>query len=456
MRKYSKHRNYTKTYFFAQDRQKTLFFCYNRGCPLKLAKTFDLKIYERPTINMRSSKKILSLLLTILFLLSVSNAYAKPIGTKASSETQSVSFIHWSDIHLGDSHTPRSVWDEAFAAGRSDDLASFYILSGDLVDNKKLDNLQFNNRVADFCSSYLEPLVKEGKPVLVTYGNNDFYINYNTDPENMRPTMDLWRKAMGDQYYLDELGNGVYPERMGGITWITLNSLIFSPINSCPPDELKSQRERTLSWLEAALSAVPDNNTAVIVCHVPPCTDAYNHKSMWDDNSLKTFHKIVSNIGCHVIVTSGHTHRNELHTLCVSDIETVPIVIVGSIAQKYGYYANYRRTTWEFNKQTGLAENLSWDLKYIDPEKGCRTEVVEGPTLPKTWLDFRRQIAEDDEAYKYYLRDFYSCEDNWSKLISDQKLRQELVEEVFVNTGLEGCDPAVDDSDETEEEAEAA
>ena len=27
---------------------------------------------------------------------------------------------------------------------------------------------------------------------------------------------------------------------------------------------------------------------------------------------------------------------------------------------------------------------------------------------------------------------------------------------VFVNTGLEGCDPAVDDSDETEEEAEAA
>ncbi len=405
---------------------------------------------------MRSSKKVLSLL-TILLLLFVANAYAKPVAEKADiPETQSVSFIHWSDIHLGDSHTPRSVWDEAFAAGRRDDLASFYILSGDLVDNKKLDNLQFNKRVADFCSSYLEPLVKEGKPVLVAYGNNDFYINYSTDPENMRPTMDLWRKAMGDKYYLDELGNGVYPERMGNVTWISLNSLIFSSINSCPPAELKSQRERTLSWLAAALSAVPENSTAAIVCHVPPCTDAYNHKSMWDDESLKTFHKILSNVNCHVIVTSGHTHRNELHTLCISDTETVPIIIVGSIAQKYGYYANYRRTTWEFNKKTGVVENLSWDLNYVDPGKGCRTEAIEGPTLPQTWIDFRQQIAEDDEAYKYYLRDFYSCEDNWSKLTSDQKLRRELVEEVFVNTGLEGCDPAIDDSAEAEEEAEAA
>lgn len=405
---------------------------------------------------MRSSKKILSLL-TILLLLFASNAYAKPIAQKATTpETQSVSFIHWSDIHLGDSRTPRSVWDEAFAAGRRDDLASFYILSGDLVDNKKLDNLQFNKRVADFCSSYLEPLVKEGKPVLVAYGNNDFYINYSTDPENMRPTMDLWRKAMGDKYYLDELGNGVYPERMGNVTWISLNSLIFSSINSCSPTELKSQRERTLSWLAAALSAVPENSTAAIVCHVPPCTDAYNQKSMWDDESLKTFHKILSNVNCHVIVTSGHTHRNELHTLCISDTETVPIIIVGSIAQKYGYYANYRRTTWEFNKKTGVAENLSWDLNYVDPGKGCRTEAIEGPTLPQTWIDFRQQIAEDDEAYKYYLRDFYSCEENWSKLTSDQKLRRELVEEVFVNTGLEGCDPAIDDSAEAEEEAKAA
>lgn len=404
---------------------------------------------------MRSSKKVLSLL-TVLLLLFVSVAYAKPIEKKAVSKTQSLSFIHWSDIHLGDECTPRSIWDEAFSAGRRDDLASFYILSGDLVDNKKIDNLQFNKRVADFCSAYLEPLVKDGKPVLVTYGNNDFYINYSTDPENMRPTMDLWRQAMGEKYYLDELGNGVYPERIGGLTWISLNSLIFSSINSCSPLELKSQRERTLSWVEAALSAVPENSTAVIVCHVPPCTDSYNHKAMWDEESLKTFHKILSNIDCHVIITSGHTHRNELHTLCISEIETVPIIVVGSIAQKYGYYANYRRTTWEFNKQTGLAENLSWDLNYVNQEKGNRSEVVEGPTLPKTWLDFRSQLAEDDEAYQYYLRDFYSCEDNWSKLTSDQKLRCELVEEVFVNTGLEGCDPAVDEAKEVEEEAEAA
>lgn len=404
---------------------------------------------------MRQGKKILSLL-TVLLLLFVSAAYAGPVNKKSASESRNVTFIHWSDIHLGDEHTPRSVWDEAFAAGRQDDLASFYILSGDLVDNKKLDNLQFNKRVADFCSSYLEPLVKDGKPVLVTYGNNDFYVNYNTDPENMRPTMDLWRKAMGDKYYMDELGNGIYPERMGGITWISVNSLIFAANNSCPPAELKSQRERTLSWLEAALAAVPENSTAVIVCHVPPCTDAYNHKAMWDNESLQTFHKILSKVNCHVIVTSGHTHRNELHTLCVSDTETVPIVIVGSIAQKYGYYANYRRTTWEFNNKTGLAENLSWDLNYVNPEKGNRAEVVEGPTLPKTWLDFRCQIAEDDEAYQYYLRDFYSCEDNWSKLTSDKKLREQLVEEIFVNTGLEGCDPAVDDSSETEEDAKAA
>lgn len=401
---------------------------------------------------MYSGKKILTWL-TVCLLLLVANAYAQPIRSQGVPPTQSLSFIHWSDIHLGDECTPRSIWDEAFSAGRRDDLASFYILSGDLVDNKEIDNLQFNQRVADFCSSYLEPLVKEGKPVLVAYGNNDFYINYSTDPENMLPTMDLWRQAMGEKYYLDELGNGVYPERMGGVTWITLNSLIFSSINSCPPDQLKSQRERTLSWLAATLSAVSEKSTAAIICHVPPCTDAYNHQSMWDSESLKTFHKILSNTNCHVIITSGHTHRNELHTLCLSQTETVPIIIVGSIAQKYGYYANYRRTTWEFNRQSGLAENLSWDLNYVDSEKGRRSEAVEGPTLPQTWLDFRRQLAEDDEAYQDYLRDFYSCEDNWFKLTSDQKLRCQLVDEVFVNTGLEGCDPAVDDSAQAEDEA---
>lgn len=40
MRKYSKHRNYTKTYFFAQDRQKTLFFGNNEGCLKSLPKRF--------------------------------------------------------------------------------------------------------------------------------------------------------------------------------------------------------------------------------------------------------------------------------------------------------------------------------------------------------------------------------------------------------------------------------
>ncbi|MGM9999575.1 MAG: metallophosphoesterase family protein [Candidatus Bruticola sp.] len=406
---------------------------------------------------MFASRKIFSLL-TILLLFLTSSVYARQ--PEKNFNTNSVSFIHWSDIHLGDEHTPTEVWDQAFAAGRQDARASFYILSGDLVDNKKLDNLQFDKRVADFCSAYLRPLVKDGKPVLVAYGNNDFYINYNTDPENMRPTMNLWRQAMGDAYYLDDLGNGVYPERLGGATWITVNSLIFSPINSCPPVILKEQRQRTLEWIEAALAAVPDNSSAVIVCHVPPCTDAYNHKSMWDGESLKTFHRLLAEAGCHVIVTSGHTHRNELHVIPVSITEGAPLVIVGSIAQKYGYFANYRRNTWEFNDKSGLPERLSWDLIYVDSERGKRSEIISSPCAPQTWFNFRQQLTEDEESYTAYVRDFYSCVSNWPELSRDEELQSKILNEIIVDSGFklfEWYDTDSEGADETEEtEDEAA
>ncbi|MGM9991679.1 MAG: metallophosphoesterase family protein [Candidatus Bruticola sp.] len=399
---------------------------------------------------MPKSRKIVGLL-TILLLFLTSVVYAEQ--PKKSSNTESVSFIHWSDIHLGEEHTPTEVWNRAFGAGRNDPRASFYILSGDLVDNKKLDNLQFNKRVAAFSSDYLRPLVKEGKPVLIAYGNNDFYINYNTDPENMRPTMDLWRQAMGDAYYLDDLGNGIYPERLGGLTWITVNSLIFSPINSCPPSILKEQRQRTLEWLEAALAAVPYNSTAVIICHVPPCADAYNHKVMWDEESLRTFHSFLAETDCHVIVTSGHTHRNELHVIPISDIEGVPLVIVGSIAQKYGYLANYRLNTWEFNAKSGLPERLSWDLLYVDPNQGSRSEVISNPCDLKTWFNFRKQLVEDEDIYAAYIRDFYACVSNWTELSSDKKLQRRILDEIIVKSGFkldEQCGNC-ENTDKTEE-----
>ncbi len=369
-------------------------------------------------------------------------------GIDSNRVAPSVSFVEWTDIHLGSDKTDLGLWDKAFQQGLNDDLASFYVLCGDMVDNKDADQAAFNKRVDDFSEKYLRTMVDRCDPVILTCGNNDFYINYSTDPNNMRPTLESWKKAMGRQYYLDDLGNGVYPKHFGGLTWISMNSLIFCTKNSCDPAILKEQRQRTLAWIEKALNKVPVRSTAVIVCHVPPCIDAYDHKEMWDKDSMRTFRNILSRTSCNVVILSGHTHRNELHAIYINEAETVPVIVAGSISQKYGYKANYRRHIWEFDHQTGCPNRLSWNLYYVGEPLNDGCDTVEMPTFPQTWLDFMHSLATQNRTYYPYIHDFYSGSDDWYKLSQQSELRSKLVQEVLVTRPSNAVEVKLEAADE--------
>ena len=362
---------------------------------------------------------------------------------QAASWPSSLSFVFWADIHQGHPDTPENAWPAAFAQGIDDGLASFFILGGDMVDNKDLPQEQFVERMRNFTQGYARKLVDRGKPLIFTYGNNDFYKNYNTDPANMRPTFEVWSQSLGDKYYLNELGNGIYPQELGGATLFTLNSIIMAAQNSYDPSQLYMQRQETLNWLDANLKALESDDTAIIVSHIPPCFDAFNHRSMWDKQTLMQFHQILTEVDCNVIILSAHTHRNEMHALYIDDYRSIPIIVSGAISQKYGYNANYRRFTVEYNQDNGEPSRLSWALRYLEFPQNSRVDLVDNPITTDTWNRFLDALTADQEVYRDYVRDFYASRDDWQELARQSKLRQAILGEVFVASGWDDSQPGL-------------
>ncbi|MCL6445135.1 MAG: CoA transferase, partial [Alicyclobacillus sp.] len=85
------------------------------------------------------------------------------------------------------------------------------------------------------------------RPFIVCLGNNDLYPNYDTSPESLEQGLLPYRQLLGSNYYLDDLGHGIYPRTIAGSTWITLNSMVFSPANKY--EGRPEQARRTLEWL---------------------------------------------------------------------------------------------------------------------------------------------------------------------------------------------------------------
>lgn len=383
-----------------------------------------------------------SLIFTLLMLLcTVSAAFAGPDARNGAESAESagerpvfdLSFTEWTDVHLGEPNTKIEVWDSIFNSSIENKDTEFFVFCGDGADNKNADELEFQKR-ADAFAAYLGRAAKTGRPVLVTYGNNDFYKNYNTDPENMAPVFKSWSKAMGDAYYLDDLGNGVYPELIKDTTWITVNSLIFSPRNSCDPEILKEQRSRTLEWLNDVLTVIPADSTAVLVCHVPPCVDAYNDQGMWDSESLRAFQRILTHTPGHVMILSGHTHRNEIHALPSGSEKAAPVFIAGSVSGKYGYHSNFREYQWTFDEETGEPVRCAWSVFYAEHPEDSYAEGIKYPARPGVWVAFSQKVlAENDEEYERYMRNFYCCCENWKEQAYDKGRRQAVCKEVIVD-----------------------
>lgn len=377
-------------------------------------------------------------------------AAAPEAASKAPKAGPVIRLVQWSDIHIGEPSTDMRYWERLLNEGLQDKEASAFVFSGDLVDNKNADEKVFQERIDIFCRNYVPKMLAAGKPLIVAYGNNDFYKNYNTEPDNMRPVMTSMKKAMGEAYYLDELGNGVYPRLINGVTFITMNSLIFSSLNSCPPELLRKQREDTLSWLKAALAAVPESTAAVIVCHVPPCVDAWNNKMHWEAESMKRFHRILADADRSVVVYSGHTHTNELHSYYIDETKSVPLLIVSSVAQKYGYNAAYRTTVMDFDTETGEPLKISWTVHYADSAYGEAAFILNEPCRTETWNEIA-ELLSDDGFYFDYMEEFYDHCSDWREKCSSAEKRAEIKAGLTVRFGgngeLEQAEPEIEADD---------
>lgn len=345
-----------------------------------------------------------------------------------SSSLSSFSFVQWSDVHMGEAHTRVEEWQQAFADGIAVSPRAL-VCTGDVMDNKNLTAEAFQARSEAWLREYVPAMLATKAPILFCYGNNDFYRNYNTEPSNFAPVATAYSQALGDAYYLDDLGNGVYPRRVGGMTWLSLNTLVFSPANSYAGRGI--QATRTLEWLSEQVDKYGNKTPLVILAHIPPTYDAYDHKSAWDAPSLRKFRDILVRAQKPVVILSGHFHRNEQHAIALDGNRVAVVLDAGGISRKYGYVANYRHYRWTMNGNAG-ATGLAWTICYPS-EKGWNTQwSVSDPFTSEVWTAFLGKLRTDEAFYRKFTLDFWSHASDYEKLASPPAQRQGILDEVFV------------------------
>ena len=365
--------------------------------------------------------------ISILLLLAFCAALFAGSAAFAKDSATFFTFAQWADIHYGHAQTSEADWDWALADGITNGGQAF-VFSGDATDNKEMTNEQFLALNERFLRNYAPIMLGEHKPVLLSYGNNDFYKNYCTDPENMKPIFALYKKYFGDKYYLDSVGNGVYGKEIGGMNWITINSVTFTQWNDYAGKE--EQGKKTLDWLEMRLNALPKDKGVVIVSHVPPTYDLYDKKSSWEKNALKRFFEILDKSDRRIVILSGHYHRNEQHAYITEEGDAIPVIDVGGMSEKYGYHGNYRTQCWRM--KNGIPDLLSWRLRYANHPEWNHVVYVNEPFAKSTWTSFREALRTNDRFFINYMTDFWPHGDI-SKADSE---RDAVVDEFIINTAI--------------------
>jgi hypothetical protein len=249
----------------------------------------------------------------------------------------------------------------------------------------------------------------------------------------MSPVFAAYRRHLGRAFYLDELGNGVCPGAVGGITWISLNSLVFSPLNQY--EGRGEQARRTLQWLRQQLSAQPPGRTVVIASHIPPTWDLFGHNPAWEPADMQRLAEILEAYpGCALII-SGHFHRNELHAFTLKQGRAVPVLDAGALSGKYGYRPNWRSHYWTLDSRA-VPQTLAWRNRYPADRSRDRVWQVGQPFLARTWSGWVLRLAGEPEFFLRYMEDFWAQSDSWRADAGRPENRQAVLGEFLVRPGL--------------------
>lgn len=345
--------------------------------------------------------------------------------------------VQWSDPHFGAPGWEPEGWHEALREGTRPGRWDAIVLTGDHCDNKCPEE-EALRRTEAFLGRYAPAILGQGAPVVFCMGNNDFVGNYQTDPQALAPVLAAYRRHFGRAFYLDDLGNGVLPRRMGGISWISLNSQLFSPDNEY--EGRADQVVRTLAWLKRELARVPRGGSVALLLHIPPTWDLYTRSPAWEPQALQALVELLSGTPAPVVILGGHFHRNELHALSLPDGRAVPILVGGSLSSKYGLRPNWREHTWEL-RGGGVPSRIVYRNRYPGAAASERAAwetpwEVREPFVARTWTGLIERLAADEPALQRYWEELWAHRPGVTRITPDE--RAALLGQVLVDTSGRG------------------
>jgi len=181
-----------------------------------------------------------------------------------------------------------------------------------------------------------------------TFGNNDspqnYFLNVTTDlPQN--PWVSdvggalLSAGVMSNDTVSSYSYGGFFEEVMGGLTIVTINTIIYSVSHSPVVDPLPEDPFRQFAWLRSRLEAAAEQNRTVwIVGHIPPGIETYGYSELWSPAYVRKYLDIVQDPVLGPTVAAqifGHVHKEEFRLLPNAPAGAGPILLTAAISPIY-------------------------------------------------------------------------------------------------------------------------
>ena len=386
--------------------------------------------------RLRTSAVARVLLLALAwFLLTPLAASARRGGSLPPARALEV--LTWTDLHLGSEAFVPEAWREACDEGvrLHPDVV---VMTGDLADNYQCSRAQFLAHLEANLPRLREQLDRMKAPVMMAYGNNDFADNYQTDPATLSTTDVVYHRLLGSYDYLDELGNGLYPIRVGGMAWVSLNTQIFSPNNRYAGRA--AQADRTFRWLEATLRRLPPTQPMVVLTHIPPTFDLWSGRLSWYEADVARFAALLGRHNGRIVILGGHYHRNELHGFMLPGRGPVPLLVAGSLSFKFGNFPNWRSGVWSLGSDGSVAR-FDWRSHYPGHADWARSWSLASPYTTSSYGELMTRLRGEVAFYLAYIEDLYAHHVDWKKW-ADASGKRALLVDTLAPTPAEGPLPA--------------
>lgn len=345
-------------------------------------------------------------------------------GLSAVRAQEPIRVAQLSDVHDGGAHYSEVDTDIGVTDALRENPQAL-VLTGDSNDNSH-DQRQFYDRLHLDLPRLIDRLKSFQGPLFIALGNDDFQTNYQTPPEVLHKTFVEFQKDFGSRYYLDELGDGESPSRLGGVLWLSLNTVVFHPANRAP--EAPAQAAKVLDFLQSELNREAAARTPVaVLMHIPPTVDYFNNKLSWKQAYIDRMLAIVRAYPGQMIFLTGHYHRNQVYRVARRQGD-IPVLSGGALASKYGYAPNWRSYALHMDQSGKRFQEVDYTIHYPrHPDWTSAYQVV--PANLRGWLN---SALSDGEQRLRYFQDMFGHHDQAVRLYRERDEKQRMKDQFNV------------------------